>query len=221
MLRLANLFQNQTENYAIDLMGDGKSDPLKKIYGSNDYANDVLDFIKKLPLKKNIIVGHSNGGRIAIRLAKKNAVDAIILLGGAGIPVKHNIFFEVKMFFIKKLKFLKKIFPFLTHFVGSKEYKNTSGFTRETFKKLISEDLREEAKQIKIPTLLIYGSHDTATPIYMGQEYNKLIQNSKLEIIQGNHFDLITNNIQQVHNYITKFIRNLDEKIKIPTNKTT
>ncbi|MDR0423797.1 MAG: alpha/beta hydrolase [Rickettsiales bacterium] len=210
MLQLANLFERQTENYVIDLVGNGKSPPLEKAYGSDDYANDVLCFMKELPTKKTIIVGHSNGGRVAIKLANKANVDGIVLIGGAGIPPQYNLCFKIRLFLTKKLKFLKKIFPFLTKFIGSAEYVNTSGFARETFKKLVGEDLREDAKRVKIPTLLIYGTHDTATPVYMGETYKSLIKNSQLEIIAGaNHFDLVTNNSKIVHNYITRYMREL------------
>jgi pimeloyl-ACP methyl ester carboxylesterase len=208
MILLANLFANQTENYAVDLIGFGKSPELSKIYSTKDHAEDIKKFILSLPDKKTIIVGHSHGGRVAIQLSNIMKIDGIILLGGAGIPLKHSIFFKIYLFFVKKLSFLKKCFPFLTKFFGSDEYKKTTGLKRETFKQIISEDLRNESKKITIPTLLLYGDIDTATPPYMGEEYNKNIKNSEFYIIKGaNHWDLLDSSILRVHYHITKFIR--------------
>ncbi|MDR2527352.1 MAG: alpha/beta hydrolase [Rickettsiales bacterium] len=210
ILLLASKFANQTENYAVDLMGFGESKKLEKPYFTSDYSNDVIDFIKTLPPKKTIIIGHSHGGRIAVDIAasRYNCIDGIVLLGGAGIPIKHSIFFKTYLFFIKKFAFLKNRFPFLLKIVGSKDYRNTSGVTRETFKNIIADDMTEKSKTVKIPTLLLYGSHDTETPIYIGEEYKKNIKNSEIHILQGaNHWDLLSGEINRIHYFIIKFIR--------------
>ncbi|MDR3290425.1 MAG: alpha/beta hydrolase [Rickettsiales bacterium] len=208
MLHLANKFATQTENYAVDLMGFGNSPQPDKIYTNWDYAKDVIDFINTLPVKKTIIVGHSHGGRIAIEIAASNNANAIVLLGGAGVPVKHSIFFKIFLFFVKKFKFLKNYFPFLIKIFGSTDYNNSTPIVRESLKNVINEDLRKKSEKITIPTLLLYGDYDTATPIYMGEEYKKCIPNAELNIINGaNHFDIIGSSAERVHFLITKFIR--------------
>jgi pimeloyl-ACP methyl ester carboxylesterase len=112
------------------------------------------------------------------------------------------------MFLVKKFNFLKK-FPLIKDIkVGSKDYRKTSGLMRETFRKIIEEDIREITHRIKIPTLLIYGGKDTAVPIYMGEEYNKNIKNSTLCVIpEANHYDLIIGKAKLSQHYIIKFIR--------------
>jgi pimeloyl-ACP methyl ester carboxylesterase len=211
MLIIADMFANITENYAVDLAGFGNSSELlDRVYSSKDYADDVADFIKTLPQKKTLIIGHSNGGRVAIQLAANyhNIVDGIGLLGGSGIPIKHGIFFKIYMFFVKKLSFIKKK-TFLKNInIGSSDYRKTSGVKRETFKKLIDENLTEISRTIKIPTLLVYGGKDTASPLYIGKEYNKNIENSVLcTIPDANHYDLIIRQAKLVQHYIIKFIR--------------
>jgi pimeloyl-ACP methyl ester carboxylesterase len=79
-----------------------------------------------------------------------------------------------------------------------------------TFKKIIREDVRHKAKQITVPTLLIYGSADNQTPISEGRLLAEAIPNSKLEIIEGaNHF-LHHDSTGQVSRLIKAFLREKD-----------
>ncbi len=213
MIPLASLFKYQAENYLLDLAGFGESKEPDKAYGSEDYAKDVVEFIKSLPdKKKTLIVGHSNGGRVCVQLASDypDLVDGIVLVAGAGIPKKRSLVFKFYNWFISTYSpLVKKIFPFLKKVsFGSSDYKNTSGVMRETFVKVLKEDLTEKAKQIKKPTLLIYGTLDTATPVYIGKKYNESIANSQLEVVKGGtHWNLMLDFNNKTHYFINKFIR--------------
>ena len=60
---------------------------------------------------------------------------------------------------------------------------------RKTFVKVISEDLFPLLAQIKAPTLLIWGSDDTETPLWMGQMMEKEIADAGLIVFEGGtHF---------------------------------
>lgn len=50
-------------------------------------------------------------------------------------------------------------------------------------KSAIRHNLGEELGQIKVPTLLIWGKNDNVTPPFVGEEFHKLIPNSKLAFI--------------------------------------
>ena len=50
-------------------------------------------------------------------------------------------------------------------------------------KSAIRNNLGEELNQIKQPTLLIWGKNDSVTPPFVGEEFKKLILNSKLHFI--------------------------------------
>ena len=50
-------------------------------------------------------------------------------------------------------------------------------------KSAIRNNLGDELKEIQIPTLLIWGNNDTITPPFVGKEFNKLIPNSELHLI--------------------------------------
>lgn len=212
MIPLALKFQNQAENYILDLPGFGQTKEPDKSCGSEWYADQVANFIKSLPKKKTLLIGHSNGGRITAFLASKytDLVDGIVLIAGAGIPTKKGLFFKFYSWTVKTFSpIIKKIFPFLKKVsLSSADYKNSSGVMRQVFLNVIKEDLRENVKNIKVPTLLIYGELDRDTPIYIGKEYHKNIKNSILKIIQdAGHWGPLIEFKTKTHHIITNFIR--------------
>ena len=63
---------------------------------------------------------------------------------------------------------------------------------RPTFLSVINEDLTEDMKKIKIPTLIIWGEDDDITPIEFGKRMNSLIPNSKFLILpRAGHFSFL------------------------------
>lgn len=47
----------------------------------------------------------------------------------------------------------------------------------------IKNNLGDELRQIKLPTLLVWGNNDSITPPFVAREFNKLIANSELHFI--------------------------------------
>ena len=65
---------------------------------------------------------------------------------------------------------------------------------KESFIKIVNEDLKEYYAAIKIPALLIFGDKDKETPLYMARRMNRLIKNSKLIVIKNaGHFCFVDN----------------------------
>lgn len=186
-LELLKLLSNQYHLIALDFPGFGQSSEPVQPWTVSDYATLVENFIDKLNLKKIILIGHSFGGRVAIKIAAKNKSDIkkIILVASAGV--------EKKSLSIKLLnatagltpQFIKKIF---SQHLGSADYKKTSGIMRQTFKNIINEDLQDFFPKIKVPVLLVWGDLDHTTPLDHAKTMKRLIPNSTLKIIKnGNH----------------------------------
>ena len=78
-----------------------------------------------------------------------------------------------------ELKPIKAICPNLIsklkNSFGSVDYRNASPVMKQTLEQLIDQDLRELLPNISVPTLLIWGENDTATPISDGETMEKLI----------------------------------------------
>jgi pimeloyl-ACP methyl ester carboxylesterase len=183
-----------------DLPGFGKSDDPPEAWGVDNYAGLVKKISDVLGLKKIILIGHSFGGRIAIKFSVKypQMLEALILTGAAGI--KHSPTIKQKIFFILA-KTGKAVFALplvnrlekpaqrlLYRAAREKDYYQAQGIVRETFKKVIDEDLSPCLEKIKIPTLLIWGRNDHSTPVADGRLMSLKIINCKLKIVdEANH----------------------------------
>ena len=74
------------------------------------------------------------------------------------------------------------------HF-GSADYRALTPFMRQTFNRVIAQDLTPCLAKIKAPTLLVWGENDTATPLWMGQQMEKEIPDAGLVVLKGcGHF---------------------------------
>lgn len=187
-----NTFNNLTKQinddftvYQIDLPGFGKS-TLTKAMSISEYALVIFRFCEILDIKKPIILGHSFGGRVAIKCATLFPLDKLILVSSPGVKMRFNLVKFLKIKCYKVLKFLK-----IKNKMGSKDYKNASIVLKQTLVMAVNEDLSCNAKKINVPTLLIYGKKDKDVPLYIGKEMNRLIKSSALIICDSKHFPYI------------------------------
>ena len=162
-----------------DMPGFGESEEPKAAWDLNQYVDFIIEFIKSQNIKELDIIGHSNGGRITIRMMNRKdlgfKINKIILIGSAGIVHKKTFKMKIKIKIYKigkkvlSSKLIKKLFPdALAKFQnksGSEDYKNASPVMRQSMVKLVNEDLQAELPNVNAPTLLIWGEKDTATPI--------------------------------------------------------
>ena len=189
----SNNLKNQFDILTIDFIGHGQSEQLKYVYTVYDYAVDIFRLIKKLDIKNITIICHSFGARVAILLATifNIKINKLIVIGGAGVRPRFNIFCKISIYNYKLKKWLntKLKTNFCLDKYGSQEYKSLDKIGKQTFSNIVNFDEKKYIRLIKCLTLLIWGKMDKSTPLYMGKIYHKLIKNSKLITIEkGDHF---------------------------------
>ena len=80
---------------------------------------------------------------------------------------------------------------------GSSDYNNASPMMRAILSKVVNEDLKHCMPNISVPTLLIWGENDTATPLRDAQIMEKLIPDAGLVSFPGcGHYSFLDNPIQ-------------------------
>lgn len=196
VIPIVNSLKDRYKVYALDLPGFGKSqEPLEAI-DSFQYGEIVKAFIEDENLSKVKLVGHSFGGKISIILGAKypQLVEKIVLIDSAGLIPKRKMDYYIKVYGFKTLRFIyknlffwlkneEKMEKFYKKF-GSDDYQDSSGIMRKILVKVVNENLLPILKDIKVPTLLIWGDRDEDTPLYMGEIMEKHIKDSGLVVLK-------------------------------------
>ncbi len=207
----------QYQIVAPDLPGFGETGPPPKAWGLDDYGEFLRAFLEKLEIgRPRAIIAHSNGGSIAIKALANSfiAADKLVLLASAGIRNRQKARkFGLKII-AKTGKVATAILPDSSkQSLRSKLYGRAgsdllvSPHMQGTFKKTVGEDVQADAKALHLPTLLIYGSNDTATPPIYGEIFTRLIENSRLEIISNAEHFLHQSDSVRVARKIEEFLR--------------
>lgn len=178
---------------AIDFIGFGQSASLKSAFSVDDYARWLKEVLVSLNIQKPHILAHSFGCRIAVKLASETdgVFDKIVLTGPAGIILRRGLGYKIK---VKAYRFVKKLAPkFAEKRFGSKEYRSLSPIMKESYKKIVNEDLRSCASKVHSPTLIVEGSADRVTTEAEAEIYLQSFPNARLEKIEGGHFAFAEN----------------------------
>ena len=177
--------------YNIDFPGFGKSDEPTSVWGCEDYTEFLHDFCVKNKIDNPILIAHSFGCRIAVRYAYKYGVYKMVLTGAAGIRDARHALWYIKTYSYKLAKKIlpKSIVEKYQNKVGSEDYNNTSGIMRQTFVKVVNDDIKPLLKDVNAETLLVFGELDEATPLSKGKLMEKLMPNATLVVFENDdHF---------------------------------
>lgn len=205
MKPLGDYFCDRFRITILDLPGFGESDEPKKTWTIDDYELMLEDFIKELKIKKPIVIGHSFGGRLAIRYSARNPIEKLVLFGSPCIRIQEALPLKVRMLkSMKKLPGMDKIGEYMKQYIGSRDYKAASPVMRQTLVEVVNEDLSHYAKEIEEPTLLIWGQNDTEAPVAEAKELEKIMIDAALIILPGTHYAYLEN-LQQVVNILNNF----------------
>lgn len=205
----ANLIDLLSKKYmvvAMDMPGFGESAEPPSAWCVDDYVEFVIDFLKDYDTDKVMLLGHSFGGRVIIKLNScKNlpfSITKVILVDSAGIlpPKSNKKSFRTYYYKIGKavlsMGIVQKIAPdALENFrkkMGSADYAAASPLMRQVLVKVVNEDLEPLLPNIKCPTLLVWGVNDTATPLSDGEKMEKLIPDAGLvKLENAGHYSFL------------------------------
>lgn len=196
---LQNYLSEKFKTVALDLPGFGGSQPPRQVWGLDEYSDFLSSFLSKLDLPiPYAVIGHSNGGALAIRALGKGKLktNKLVLLASSGIRSNKSTrrFVTVIVTKIGKavtfwlpLSYKQNLRRWLYGTIGSDLL--ISPQLEETFKKTVRQDVQNEAAKIKIPVLLLFATNDPAIPLSDGRRFHNLMENSQLiEIDSQDHF---------------------------------
>ena len=189
----------------LDFPGFGESEEPKEPWKIDNYSNMLEEFTKLVGIKKPIVIGHSFGGRVAIRYSARNPIEKLVLFGSPCIRIQESLPLQVKI--LKKLKTLpglNQIGEYMKKYIGSRDYKAASPVMRQTLVDVVNEDLSKYAREIEEPTLLIWGEQDEESPLKDAQELEKIMLDAALIVLPGSHYAYLEN-LNQIINILKSF----------------
>jgi len=191
------------ENYTVivpDFPGFGKSITPGQAWSIKEYIEWLNNFIKEIRTFHSFeepffLIGHSFGGRVAIRFAGlyPQRLKKLILCDSAGIKsepdLKARIIFSLSkignavfspQILVRFKDALRNVFYF---FIRNRDYVKAEGTMKETMKKVISEDLLSDLSNIQASTLVVWGKKDKIVPVKYAYVFEEKIKDCRLELL--------------------------------------
>lgn len=200
--------------YAPDLPGFGASSPPPAAWDVHQYVGFVLDYLDHLQLERVNLIGHSFGGRLGLVLAADHAdrIGRMALADSAGVPPRQSTSSQLRLRAYKGIRdtlyrvgarsLADGLRAWYGQRYGSTDY-HQAGVLRDTFLKVVNQDLRPYAARVRVPTLLFWGDQDDDTPLWQGKILEELIPDAGLIVYPGaGHYSYLE--------HLAEFVRVVD-----------
>ena len=204
-----------------DLPGFGTAAAPVRPYVLADYVGFVADYCRAQRIREPIFIGHSFGGRVALKYSAMYPKDvrALILSGTPGfthIPRKKLLLFIVLakigglIFSLPPLNLVQDaVRRWYYYVVGAKDFFRAEGMMRETFKLVVQESLVVSMESINIPTLLLWGEFDVIVPPAIAQKMEHVIAGTQLIIVPDADHGVAFKEPKTFARYVDAFLRSL------------
>lgn len=167
---------------------------LMHVSSTHKLNENILRFLQKHNLTKVNLFGHSVGGALALEFTYHNPekIKRLFLIDSEGIFGNETIFEAT-------INFLKSHVPYARKKTAENIRALYRIFRRPMMHASLAKhahlaDLQEEAKKIKVPTIILWGEKDYLTPVWQGEKLHELIPNSKLIVLKNLDHDWILHN---------------------------
>lgn len=167
--------------FRFDFFAHGESEGEFEDITISEAVDDILNairFLKELGYSKIGLVGSSFGGIASVIAASKTDYLFILALKS---PVSDDLGKLVAQESKQEIKTWKE--------KGSIYYTSSDGRGLKLNYSFFEDDKKvngyEAAKKIKIPALIVHGDNDESVPVEQSKKIAGLMENSRLEIIQG------------------------------------
>ena len=198
--RWARVIPHLSKKYHVvvpDLIGFGFSDKPSVDYTPIFFSQFIFDFIKTLGITRTSLIGSSLGGQIVAECAitQSKMIEKIVLVSPSGIMKQSTPTLDAYM--------LAALYP--TQDGAKTAFQMMAGINKEIDSDTIngfiqrmtlpnakmafmstmlgvrnSAPLSERLARISVPTLVVWGKHDTLIPITYSKDYVSSIKNCQL-----------------------------------------
>ncbi|MGH8929895.1 MAG: alpha/beta fold hydrolase [Egibacteraceae bacterium] len=181
---------------AVDLPGFGASPAPPEPWGSREYAGRLIAVVEAAG-SPVVLVGHSFGGRIAVRLAamRPDEVRAIVLTGApiarSGQPRRQPALAYRAIRRLHKARVLNDtLMEWGRNRYGSADYRQAQGVMRDVLVTVLQEDYQQDLRGLAQPVALLWGTEDREVPVGVAEAAAALIGSCTVEAVPGVGHDL-------------------------------
>ncbi|OGJ57883.1 hypothetical protein A3H22_01885 [Candidatus Peribacteria bacterium RIFCSPLOWO2_12_FULL_55_15] len=162
-----------------------------------------------------LLLGHSFGGQIAVKLALRGnlPIRHLFLCAPAAIrpcfSLKRTVGYVIAkcgktLLALPGLHLLQPIFrAVLYRLMGVHDYERASPLMQKTMLRVTHQDLTQELHRLSLPVDLFWGLDDRITPLWKGQRMNKLIPGSSIHAFPNTRHGVHRDRAQEIAAIIT------------------
>ena len=168
---------------ALDLPGFGATPPAPEPMSTDDFAA-AIEPVLEVAAPAVVVVGHSHGGRVAVRLAARRpeAVKALVLIAAPVLQRQHRAKPARRLRALKVLRRFGLVsesrLEDYRRSHGSADYRAAEGVQRDTLVRVINESFETELGALRCPVILLWGQEDLDVPLEVAERAAELIGSS-------------------------------------------
>lgn len=168
---------------AVDLSGFGGLRRYRDPFKLEHAAEWLWLLLRALGIWRAHLIGHSMGGYICLRIAMEHpgAVRRLVLAAPAGVPLAASLFGEVVPL-LGALRYAGPSFLPVLAYDGNRMGPRT---LLSTARDIIQLNIGDELKNVRTPTLLIWGDRGRLVPPTNSAELRKMLPNASLVVLAG------------------------------------
>jgi 4,5:9,10-diseco-3-hydroxy-5,9,17-trioxoandrosta-1(10),2-diene-4-oate hydrolase len=206
--------------YAPDLPGYGGSEPLDGKYYIPELANFIKRFVECLGLEKFYLMGHSLGGGIALHVALNfpEKIKKLVLIDS--LCLGREIAFWVRLFSIpaiiksvghvflgimKSIKWIAEQLNPAKYIMSMSTAAMSVGGSITTFREQTLV-LENRLSEVKMPTLVIWGSRDPIVPVLQAYRAALAIPDCKVKVFEKRGHNVHRDELQEFSSLLSRFL---------------
>jgi len=183
------------DGIAIDLPGFGAAPAPKEPWGLSDYAEAIAPILEEMG-DRVVLVGHSFGGRVALRIAVAypERVAALVMSGvpfvlGASDRVRPKMRYRATRSLWRMGLMSDVHMDRARKRFGSRDYQEATGVMRGVLVRALGESDEGFLRALRVPVELIWGANDTAATTERAVAASALVHDVTLLVVaDADHF---------------------------------